>query len=86
MTTLESYLQYIQAEGYKQSMVKRGRAQKTRSTAGTVAASLARKKNDPQYKKMIYYKQQYLKQKKAVQQKYKSKAMQIARQKAQKYK
>ncbi len=74
------------SEGYRTSMTKRGRQQKTKSTAGTIATSLARKRNDPQYKKMIYFKQQYIKQKKQLQQRYKSKALALARQKAQKYK
>ncbi len=86
MKLWEQYMFDIFGEGYRQSMVKRGRSQKTKSTAGTIATSLARKRNDPQYKKMIYFKQQYLKQKKQVQQRYKSKALQLARQKAQKYK
>jgi len=86
MTILESYLKYIQNEGYKTSMTKRGRTQKTKSTAGTIATSLARKKNDPQYRKMIMYKQMYIKQKKQLQARYKSKAMALARQRAMKHK
>lgn len=86
MTLLESYLKVIQSEGYSSSITKRNRAQKTRAAAGSIATALARKKKDAQYKRMMYYKQQYKKQKEQLQRKYKSQALALARQKASKYK
>jgi hypothetical protein len=86
MTLLESYLDFIQDESYSSTTFRRNRTQKTRAAAGSIAASLAKKRNDPQYRRMMYFKQQYIKQKKQLQKRYKSKAMALARQKASKFK
>lgn len=82
---LNEYLNYLQ-ESYTATTLRRGRIQKTKSTAGVIGVSLARKRNDPLYRKMIYYKALYKKNKEQLQRKYKSKSMALARQKASKFK
>jgi len=85
---MKLFLQYFTflEEGYSSSITKRTRADKVRSTAGTIAVSQAKKKSDPLYKKMMYQKQMYLKTKEQLQRKYKSKALSLARQRASIYK
>lgn len=73
-------------ESYGSTMSKRGRTQKIKSTAGAIGVSLARQKDDPLYKRMMFHKMMYKKYKEQVQRKYKSKANQLARQKANVYK
>ena len=86
MTILEEYLLELLDESYTSTITKRGRNQKIKSTTGSIAVSMANQKNDPLYKKMIYYKHLYMKTKEQLQRKYKSRAMVVARQKATKYK
>jgi GTP-sensing pleiotropic transcriptional regulator CodY len=85
MTILERYLDFLN-ESYTTTLTKRGRQQKIKTTAGSIGISLARKKNDPLYKKMIYQKHMYMKTKQQLQKKYKSKANLLARQKANTFK
>jgi hypothetical protein len=73
-------------ESYSSTISKRNRAQKTRSSAGVIAVSLARKQNDPLYRKMKLYKKLYMTNKKALQKKYKSKSNILARQRASEFK
>ena len=86
MKLWREYLFSILDESYTSTNTKRGRAQKTKSTAGAIGVSLARKQDDPLYKRMIYYKHLYMDTKEKLQRKYKSRAMMLARQKASKYK
>jgi hypothetical protein len=81
MTILDEYLLYLQ-EGYRPSTIRRGRSQKLQSTSGTLAVNLAKKKNDPMYKRMIFFKQMYKNNKAMVMRKYKTQAMMLARQRA----
>ena len=83
---INTYLKEICNEAYTSTITKRGRAQKIKTTAGAIGVSLARKKDDPLYKKMIYYKHLYLKTKEQLQRKYKSRALVLARKKATTYK
>ena len=53
--------------------------------SSSIGTALARKKNDPLYKKMIFYKHMYLKTKEQLQKKYRSQSMTLARKKASKY-
>ena len=52
---VDDYLEKIIDESYTTSLTKRSRVQKTKTAAGSIGVSLARKKDDPLYKKMIYY-------------------------------
>jgi hypothetical protein len=65
--------------------IKRNRMQKTKAAVGAIGVSLAKKKHDPLYKKMIFYKDKYKQTKDQLQKKYKSKSMVLARQKASKF-
>jgi hypothetical protein len=85
MTLLEEYLNFLN-ESYSTTNTKRSRAQKTKSTAGAIGMSLAKKQNDPLYKRAMMYKKLYMKNKQQLQKKYKSRALMLARQKASKYK
>ena len=78
MNMIESYLSFLH-EGYKQSTIKRGRMQKIKSTAGSLAVSIGRQKNDPLYQKMIKYKKLYKQAKMQLERKYKSKSYMMAR-------
>jgi len=71
---------------YRTSTIKRGRTQKLGSSKATIAVSLARKKNDPLYKKMIRYKGLYKDAKKQLERKYAPKSRSLALQKAMNYK
>jgi hypothetical protein len=81
MTKFDDYLNEVLNE-YSSSMTKRTNIQKLRSSAGSIGTSLAKKQNDPLYKKMIYYKHLYLETKAKLQKKYKSKSMAMARKKS----
>ena len=70
---------------YRTSTIKRGRAQKLGSSRGTIAISLARKQNDPLYKKMKRYKDLYKQSKSQLERKYASKSRSLAMQKASSY-
>jgi len=85
MSDLDKYLEELN-ESYTSTLSKRGRNQKIKSTAGVMGVTLARQKNDPLYKKMMYYKHLYMKTKEQLQKKYKSRALTLARQKASTYK
>ena len=73
-------------ESYSSTTTRRGRIQKTKAAAGSIGVSLAKKKDDPLYKRMIYHKQMYKKYKEQLQRKYKSKALLLARKKASAFK
>lgn len=70
---------------YRTSTIKRGRAQKLGSSRGTIAISLARQKNDPEYKRMMKFKSLYKQSKARVERKYSSKSRALAMQKASSY-
>jgi hypothetical protein len=86
MINIDNYLNEICNESYSSTMTKRGRIQKTSTTTGAIGVALARQKNDPLYRKMIYYKHLYQKTKEQLQRKYKSRASSLARKKASSYK
>ena len=83
---IDSYLKDVFNEAYTSTVSKRGRNQKIKTTAGAIGVSLARQKDDPLYKKMMYYKHMYMKTKEQLQRKYKSRALVLARKKATTYK
>jgi hypothetical protein len=85
MNTMDDYLEFL-IESYTATTTKRGRSQKIKSTTGLIGVSLARKKNDPMYIRMMYHKHMYMKLKEQLQKKYKSKATVLARQRANEYK
>jgi hypothetical protein len=82
---LEKYLLYLD-EAYGTSTVKRKKLSKLHASAGSIAFAIAKKNNDPLYRKMKFHKDMYKKTKKQLQQKYKTKANQLARERAASYK
>jgi hypothetical protein len=85
MIKINDYLNFLY-ESYTSTTIRRGKLQKTKAAAGTIGVSLARKKDDPLYKKMMYHKDLYKQTKEKLQRKYKSRALALARQKASKFK
>lgn len=73
-------------ESYSSTTTRRGRIQKTKAAAGSIGVSLAKKKDNPLYKRMIYHKQLYKKYKEQLQRKYKSRALALARKRASTFK
>lgn len=71
---------------YSTTTTKRTGKQKIQSTSAVIELSLARQANDPLYKRMMLYKKLYKLAKQQLIQKYKSKGMKLAREKAAKYK
>jgi len=82
---LNDYLEFLE-EAYGTSTVKRKKISKMHASAGSIAFALARKNNDPLYRKMKFHKDMYKKTKKQIQQKYKTKANVMARERAANYK
>jgi len=78
MNLIDDYLESL-SESYKSSTIKRSRPQKLKSTAGSMAITLARRANDPLYKRMIKFKKMYKDIKEQIERKYKSKANTMAR-------
>lgn len=66
-------------EVLKMSMRRIGRQEKLSRLSGSMAARIAKDKNDPDYKKMIKYKKLWIKFKKKVMRKYKVRGKQAAR-------
>ena len=84
-TIIDSYLNILD-ESYSSSSIRRTSVNKTSSTTGAIEFALARKANDPLYRKMQMYRELYLAAKGQIKRKYKSKATALARQRAAKYK
>ncbi len=82
---LDSYLIYLD-EAYGTSTIKRKKVSKMHASAASIAFALAKKNNDPLYRKMKFHKDMYKKTKKQIQQKYKTKANVMARERAASYK
>lgn len=83
MSIVSEYLNFLN-EGYTQSTIRRGRQQKIKSTSATVAVSLARKRNDPLYQRMIRYKKLARLARQQMERKYKAQSMTKARELASK--
>lgn len=79
MKIIEKYLQKIQ-EAKRRSISTISRQAKISRATGAMAASVARQKNDPLYKKMIFHKNMWKKYKEQVMKKYSNRVKQKARQ------
>lgn len=66
---LEDYLVHI-AESKRTSITKVTRQTKIKKATGQLSSIMARKKNDPLYKRMIYYRDLYYKFREMVHKKY----------------
>ncbi len=69
MDMLDSYLHDLQ-EGKRTSVSKITRKTKIKRATGQLSTAAARKKNDPLYKRMIYFRDQYFKYKDKIHKKY----------------
>jgi len=66
---LDSYLNDLQ-EGKRTTVSKITRGTKIKRATGQMSTSAARKKNDPLYKRMIYFRDQYYKYRDKIHKKY----------------
>ncbi len=69
MDILDSYLNDLQ-EGKRTTVSKITRGTKIKRATGQMSTSAARKKNDPLYKRMIYFRDQYYKYRDKIHKKY----------------
>ena len=67
--TLEDYLNYLE-EGKRTSRTTISRNTKIKRATGQLASIEARKRNDPVYKKMVYYRELYFKYREMLHRKY----------------
>ncbi len=69
MDILDSYLQDLQ-EGKRTSVSRTTRKTKIKRATGQLSTAAARKKNDPLYKRMVYFRDQYYKYRDMIHKKY----------------
>ncbi len=69
MDVLDSYLDYLN-EGKRTSVTRVTRNTKIKRATGQLSTAAARKKNDPLYKRMIYYRDLYYKYREKIHKKY----------------
>ena len=69
---LEDYLQYLDEidEAKRTSRSTITRQTKIKRATGHLATSMARKKNDPMYKRMVYFRTQFYKYREMIRKKY----------------
>ena len=67
---IEEYLQYLQEKPKRTSRTTIKRATKIKRATGQLSTVTARKKNDPMYKRMIYFRDQYFKYRDMIHRKY----------------
>ncbi len=75
---IDDYLSFIQ-EIKKTSVSTISRNAKINRAAGSLAAQMAKEKDDPIYDKMLFYKDNYLKYKKQLMKKYRHRVLSQAR-------
>jgi hypothetical protein len=68
--SLQDYLDYINEVSKRTSTTRITRATKIKKATGQLASSTARKQNDPLYKRMIYFRDQYFKYRDQIHRKY----------------
>lgn len=67
---LEEYLKYLEEKPKRTSRTTVSRNTKIKRATGVLGTSMARKKNDPLYKRMIYFRTQYYKYREMIRKKY----------------
>ena len=67
---LEEYLDYLEEKPKRTSRTSISRQTKIKRATGQLASIEARKKNDPGYKKMVYYRELYFKYRNMLHRKY----------------
>lgn len=67
---LEEYLTLLQEKPKRTSRSTISRQTKIKRATGNLATSMARQKNDPIYKRMVYFRTQYYKYREMIRKKY----------------
>ena len=70
MMLLEGYLDYLQEKPKRTSRTTITRQTKIQRATGQLATSLAKQKNDPLYKRMVYFRTKYFKYRAMIRKKY----------------
>jgi len=67
---LDEYLQYLEEKPKRTTRTSISRNTKIKRATGVLGTSMARNKNDPIYKRMIYFRDQYYKYREMIRKKY----------------
>jgi hypothetical protein len=67
---LQDYLDYLEETPKRTTTTRVTRATKIKKSTGQLASSTARKGNDPLYKRMVYFRDQYFKYRDQIHRKY----------------
>jgi len=67
---LEEYLIYLQEKPKRTSRSTISRQTKIKRATGSLATSMARQKNDPIYKRMVFFRTNYFKYREMIRKKY----------------
>jgi len=67
---LEEYLQFLQEKPKRTTRSTISRQTKIKRATGQLSTSVARQKNDPMYKRMIYFRDNYFKYRNMIHKKY----------------
>jgi hypothetical protein len=67
---LDEYLQYLEEKPKRTTRTSISRNTKIKRAAGVLGTAMARSKNDPIYKRMIYFRDQYYKYREMIRKKY----------------
>jgi len=67
---LDEYLQYLEEKPKRTTRTAISRDTKIKRAAGVLGTSMARRKNDPIYKRMVYFRTQYFKYREMIRKKY----------------
>ena len=68
--TLEEYLQFLHEKPKRTTRSTISRQTKIKRATGQLSTTTARKKNDPMYKRMIYFRDNYFKYRNMIHRKY----------------
>ena len=70
MTRLEEYLNYLEEKPKRTTRSTISRNVKIKRATGQLGTVMARQKNDPMYKRMVYFRTQYFKYREMIRKKY----------------
>lgn len=77
---IEEYLNYLEEKPKRTSRTSVSRQTKIKRATGQLASIEARRRNDPVYKKMVYYRELYFKYREMLHKKYSPRVRSKARQ------
>lgn len=70
MKFLDEYLEYLEEKPKRTTRSTISRNTKIKRATGQMGTAMARKKNDPMYKRMIYFRDNYFKYREMIRKKY----------------